>query len=238
MINFVFDMDDTIYDLMEPFKKAHDKLFADRVKADYERLFMLSRMNSDIILEWEKNGRIRSEDAFYQRMRMTYQDAGIDISREEGDCFEEEYRSYQEQIEVFGFMEQILDFCKENQIPMAVLTNGRGEGQRRKAEYLNLDRWFRHDRIFISEEIGFQKPDVRAFKTIEVSLNFQPKDTWYVGDTYESDIVGASRSGWHTIWFNHRRRLVPEQMNLAEEEVYTGEELLDLIREKTEDSFM
>lgn len=237
-MNFVFDMDDTMYDLMEPFQKAHDRIFADRVEVDCERLFMLSRINSDIILEWEKSGKIRKEDTFFQRMRMTYQDVGIDLSREEGDCFEEEYRYYQTEIKMWEFMKAILNFCKEEGIQMAVLTNGRSTGQRKKAEYLNLMQWFDDDRIFVSEEIGFQKPDVRAFKTIEADLHFRPEDTWYVGDTYESDIVGASRAGWHTIWFNHRRRPKPGQMNLPEEEVYTGEELVALIQEKTEASFL
>lgn len=234
MMNLVFDMDDTMYDLMEPFKKVHDKIFADRKDVDCERLFMLSRINSDIILEWEKSGKIRKEDTFFQRMRMTYQDVGIDLTREEGDYFEEEYRYYQTEIVIFEFMKEILDFCKEEWIPIAVLTNGRSKGQRKKVEYLNLEQWFAYDRIFVSEEMGFQKPDVRAFKMIEADLRFQPEDTWYVGDTYESDIVGASRAGWHTIWFNHRRRPVPGAMNLAEEEVYTGEALLSLIREKVQ----
>lgn len=233
-MNFVFDMDDTMYDLMEPFKKAHDRIFADQVEVDCERLFMLSRINSDIILEWEKNGKIRKEDTFFQRMRMTYQDVGIDLSREEGDCFEEEYRYYQTEIKMWEFMKEILNSCKEEGIQMAVLTNGRSKGQRKKAEYLNLMQWFDDGRIFVSEEIGFQKPDVRAFKTIEVDLHFRPEDTWYVGDTYESDIVGASRAGWHTIWFNHRRRPEPGQINLSEEEVYTGKELAALIQEKIE----
>lgn len=232
-MNFVFDMDDTMYDLMEPFKKAHEKLFADRAAVDCERLFMLSRMNSDIILEWEKNGKIRKEDTFYQRMRMTYQDVGLDLSREDGDCFEAEYRYYQTEIRIFGFMKEILDYCKKKQIPMAVLTNGRSKGQRKKADTLKLEQWFEHDRIFVSEEIGFQKPDVRAFKTIEAYLHFHPEDTWYVGDTYESDIVGASQAGWHTIWFHHRNRPAAGQMNRAEEEVCSGEELLSIIQKKS-----
>ena len=33
-IYLVFDIDDTMYDLMAPFKKAHDHLFAGRVNAD------------------------------------------------------------------------------------------------------------------------------------------------------------------------------------------------------------
>lgn len=133
-LNLVFDMDDTMYDLMEPFKKAHEKLFAGRVSADCTELFMKSRIYSDIILEKEKDGKIRKEDTFFERLRMTYGDAGLVINREESEGFEEAYRYYQTKIEMFDFMEEVLDYCKRQKIRIAVLTNGRSEGQRRKAD--------------------------------------------------------------------------------------------------------
>lgn len=50
-MNIVFDIDDTMYDLMEPFRRAHEKYFKDQTMADCARLFDRSRVYSDIILE-------------------------------------------------------------------------------------------------------------------------------------------------------------------------------------------
>lgn len=229
-INVVFDVDDTMYDLMEPFKKAHESLFAERVHADVTELFFHSRIYSDILLELEKSGKLKKEDAFYERLRMTYRDAGLEIKREEAQRFETEYRYNQTQIELFDFMEPVLNYCKAKGIPIALLTNGSGEGQLRKVDALKLRRWFLDERIFISGEIGYQKPDVRVFKAVEERTGFFPEHTWYIGDTYESDIVGAARAGWHSIWLNHRKRVCPAEINEAEEELKSGGELLKLLK--------
>ena len=231
-IYLVFDIDDTMYDLMAPFKKSHDHLFAGRVNADTTELFKKSRIYSDIILEREKNGEIPSTDSFHERLRMTYQDVGLKITREESALFEAEYRYYQTKIEMFDFMRDTLDYCRREQILLAVLTNGNSNGQRKKAAVLELNKWFEDDRIFVTGEIGWHKPDVRAFRAVEEHTGFAPEDTWYVGDSYESDVEGASRAGWHVIWLNHRRRPCPSAQNLSENELEDGKELLRLIRQK------
>ena len=43
MKNIIFDVDDTLYNLMEPFEKAHKELMAARTDADCEKLFEASR---------------------------------------------------------------------------------------------------------------------------------------------------------------------------------------------------
>lgn len=228
-INMVFDLDDTLYDLMEPFRKAHEKIFAGRVTADCAELFNSSRVYSDKILDMEKKGQVHKEDSFYKRLYMTYKDAGLEPERSECDLFEREYRHYQTVIERFPFVDRVLDFCKEEGIPMAILTNGTGKGQRRKAEALGLGRWFSREQIYVTGEIGFHKPDVHAFRAVEERAGFLPEHTWYIGDTYESDVAGAAEAGWHAVWFNHRKRGCPEVPSRAEEVVERGEELLPLL---------
>lgn len=229
-MNLVFDMDDTLYDLMEPFERTHDELFKDKTDMDCTELFMKSRIYSDNILEKEKKGLIPSEEAFYQRMKMTYKDAEIDISKTEGDLFEARYRFHQKEIEVFDFMVDILDYCKQEEIPIAALSNGSSRGQRKKVAFLGLERWFEADKIFISGEIDYQKPDVHAFEVLEDRLGIKAENTWYIGDTYEMDVTGASQAGWHTIWFNHRQRRCPQSTNMADKEIQTGKELLPFIK--------
>lgn len=226
----VFDVDDTMYDLMWPFHKAYERVLADRTTAECEELFLRSRINSDIVLEKEKQGLIKPEDAFYQRMKMTCEDVGISITREACEVFEKEYRYFQTRIELFDFMKEILDFCRENEIPIALLTNGNRKDQGRKLSVLHLERWFEEDKMFISGEIGHHKPDVRVFQKVQERLAIQPEETWYIGDSYESDMVGAHRAGWHTIWLNHRRRKCPDSKSLAEIEVKSGEDLLRLLK--------
>lgn len=229
-MNLVFDLDDTLYDLMDPFQKAFEKLLADRTEIDCEDVFMKSRIYCDIVLYREKEGLIRPEDAFYERMRMTCEDVGISITGEETRQFEAEYRFHQTNIQLWGFIKELLDECKRKRVPIAVLTNGSHKGQQSKVDALGLGNWFKDGSIFISEDIGCHKPDLYAYKYIERQLHFRPEDTWYIGDTYESDIIGASRAGWHTIWTNHRKRPCPEAISRADEEITEKEQLLPLLR--------
>jgi FMN phosphatase YigB (HAD superfamily) len=55
-MNLIFDLDDTLYDLMGPFELVHKKLYADKTDADCTELFIKSRDYSDEIMEAEIKG--------------------------------------------------------------------------------------------------------------------------------------------------------------------------------------
>lgn len=228
-MNLIFDVDDTLYNLMEPFEKAHKEMFADQTDADCEQLFMASRIYSDEAFYMHEKGLISREEEFPYRIIKTYADVGIQVSKAEAAKFEKRYRYYQKQIHVPEGIQEILDYCKVQQIPIAALTNGKRDNQGKKIKNLELNRWFDKEQIFISEEIGYTKPDKRAFLAVQESLQIDPKETWFIGDTFEVDVVGAKNAGWRVIWFNHRHRQMPEGEIQAELEVCSMEQLLEAI---------
>lgn len=228
-MNIVFDIDDTLYNLMQPFQLAHEKFFAAQTSMDVTELFKASRHYSDIILAQEKQGLITPEDTFLRRIQMTYQSAELSVSREEALLFEQEYRLRQREITLFPCMEHFLNACQASQIPMAILTNGNSKGQRNKIAALKLERWFDNSHIFISGETGYQKPDVMTFRNIENKLGYVPEDSWYIGDTYDVDIVSARQAGWHSVWFNHRKRICQTDTLLADIEIQNTEDIRNLI---------
>ena len=59
------------------------------------------------------------------------------------------------------------------------------------------------DGIFISEKIGFNKPDKEFFDVCFSKIpDFSEKETVIVGDSLTSDIAGGKNVGIITIWFN------------------------------------
>ena len=162
-MNLIFDLDDTLYNLMGPFELVHKKLYADKTDADCTQLFMQSRVYSDEIMEAEKKGLIPHEDCFYERVERTDHGVGIEMSREDADIFEQLYRSFQKKITLGNGVEGFLDYCKSNDIFIAILTNGRPEPQYAKVVALGLHKWFDDEHIFISGGIGYQKPDPQAY---------------------------------------------------------------------------
>jgi putative hydrolase of the HAD superfamily len=230
MKNIIFDVDDTLYDLMEPFAKAHEEMFASLTKdTECEELFKWSRTYSDEAFYLAAEGKIAKEDEFAYRIIKTYERAGIQVSGEDAKKFEERYRFYQKHLHLPKMTEKILDLCKEHKIPRGLLTNGTSKNQGKKLKVLALERWFDKENMFISEEVGAPKPDVRAFQAVQDSMHLQPKETWFIGDTFEVDVVGAKNAGWHVIWFNHRHRPMPEGEIHPDLEVRTYEELLEAI---------
>ena len=153
------------------------------------------------------------------------------MSRKDTEEFERLYRAYQTEISLSEGVEEFLDYCKAHNIFIAILTNGRTKSQYAKVIALDLHRWFDDDHIFISGGIGYQKPDPMAFQYIEKMFSLNPEETWYIGDTYEADVVGADGAGWHTVWFNHRNRERLE--NCADVTVRSIEELSRFIKERS-----
>ena len=70
-----------------------------------------------------------------------------------------------------------------------------------------------------------------AFKYIENAFELNPEETWYIGDTYEADVIGANGAGWNTVWFNHRNRECLE--NRANVTIKSIEELRKFILEQS-----
>ncbi len=227
-MNIIFDLDDTIYDLMEPFQRTHQERYAQFLRqqkekgavpedqVDLDRLFYQWRAHSDDILPMEFEHKISGQEAFRMRIYRTYEDLHVKLTQQDAISFEESYRKYQKEIHVPQKMGELLSLCKEKGIVMGVLTNGRTALQQRKIDVLELTRWFPEEHIYISQALEYEKPDPRAFLKVQELMNLDPKETWYVGDNYGPDIVGAGSAGWHTIWFNHRRR------NLQEEQARAG----------------
>ena len=96
--------------------------------------------------------------------------------------------------------------------PVGVMTNGFTDTQQKKFEYFSLHRYSKH--LIISEQAGYLKPDPRIFEFSAKKAGYEPGQLLYVGDSYPSDIVGGSASGWRTAWY-HQNGPVPDD-NLAD----------------------
>jgi putative hydrolase of the HAD superfamily len=75
---------------------------------------------------------------------------------------------------------------------VCIITDGRSVTQRLKIEALNLSI----DAIYISEEIGVEKPDLTAF--LRVEQDFPATHFAYVGDNVRKDFIAPNALGWLT----------------------------------------
>ncbi len=64
----------------------------------------------------------------------------------------------------------------------------------------HLERYF--DQIFISEEIGFAKPDKAAYEFVLRTMHVKAEETLFVDDQ-ERNLIPAGELGIKTVWFRH-----------------------------------
>ncbi len=224
----VFDLDDTLYDLRSAFDRAHMKMFPEIKGIDLGELFECVRRYSYDSLEMTAKGLLRHEDEFAYRITRAYADYGIEVSRQKCDEYEKLYRNEQKDIRLFDGADRLLDYHAAHAEGIAVMTNGMVEVQMGKARRLKLTDWIPEERIFISDDLGYRKPDVRACIEVERRLGAKPGQITMIGDTYKADMSGSIERGWKTIWFNHRHNRLPEGAAEPDITVYTMEELLQI----------
>lgn len=199
---FVFDIDDTLYDRCQPFEKACEDLFPGKYTSMIRPLFLARSRRGDEVFEPAQSGQITMEEMYIYRLTKAFSDCHASISPEESLQFEKRYQYYQTQISMSPTIIKILDYLKKNEIPLALLTNGPSRHQRIKIEALRLKEYVPEDHWCISAEIGFSKPHLNAFRAVEQALNTTPDQIWYVGDSYEKDVIGAKQAGWNVFWYN------------------------------------
>lgn len=84
-----------------------------------------------------------------------------------------------------------------------IVTNGTADVQKPRFAASGLERYA--DGVFISEELGVQKPERGFFDLVFQALG-QPdrRDCVILGDSPTSDMLGGERYGIDTCWFNPR----------------------------------
>lgn len=97
-----------------------------------------------------------------------------------------------------------LEFCRKlrnARLELAIATNGLPTAQRGRYHRSGLDQIVPH--LFISMELGVQKPNPAFFQTILDKLGVDNRSlAVMVGDGLDTDILGGNRAGIDTVWFN------------------------------------
>ena len=95
---------------------------------------------------------------------------------------------------------ELIETLKGKVLQYAV-TNGTQRAQKRKLERSNLNKLF--DGIFISDEIGVEKPNKEFFDIVFSKIpNAGRDEVIIVGDSLTSDIKGANNAGIKSVWYN------------------------------------
>lgn len=100
-------------------------------------------------------------------------------------------------------MDGAIDFLKEvKRLNMSIyaLTNGSLEVQNSRLEKSGVLKYL--DKVYISEQIGYTKPDKRFFDYVLKDNNLSSNEVIMLGDSLSSDIIGAINASIKPIWLD------------------------------------
>ncbi|HFI0465506.1 TPA: HAD family hydrolase [Streptococcus suis] len=205
----VFDVDDTLYDQIQPFERALER-HIEVAREQIEPLYLSFRRYADEVFEATAIGKMSLKDSHIYRMKHALADFGYQVSDATALAIQIDYDYFQGQIELSPVFPEIFSWCQAQGIEMGIITNGPYRHQLRKIRTMGLVNWFELEHVLISGQVGITKPNPAIFQLMEERLGMSGEDICYLGDSFENDIIGAKTAGWQAVWFNHRKRSEPE----------------------------
>ena len=196
----LWDIDGTVLDFLAAEAKAIRFLFNKYSLGECsdEMLRQYSRINVKYWQKLERN-ELTKPEILIGRFREFFEAIGADPSIAES--FNKDYQSaLGDYIEFISGAKDVLLSQKDKYV-LAAVTNGTKVAQEKKLRLSGLDKVF--DAIFISENIGFEKPNKEFFDYVFEHFGItDKKEVLIIGDSLTSDIKGGIVAGRDTCWFN------------------------------------
>ncbi len=193
----LFDADETLLDFKASERHAFYQTAAHwNVPCDERLLQQYSRSNKESWLLYEQ-GVISKDRLTVYRFEKFFEREGMKFKPEEWNAF------YKECLGDTGFLldgaSEIIDYSREN-FEIYIVTNGIAVVQHNRLEKAGIKHLF--SKIFISEELGSQKPCPEYFDAVFASIPYSKDEVLLVGDSLTSDIAGGIGYGIDTCFIN------------------------------------
>ena len=223
-----FDLDHTIWDFDKNAEETLHELYH-----TYE-LKQLGLHSPDLFIEtYTKNnhqlwadyhiGKISKEVLRSTRFSKTFTELGVSPELIPGK-FEDDYVAIcPTKTNLFPHAHDTLAYL-EAKYTLHIISNGFKESTELKIGNNGLTKYF--STIFISEIIGFNKPDKAIFEHALSTTEAKVSESLMIGDSVEADIRGAQDFGMKAIYFNPLRNEKPDDV---EHQIHCLSELIRIL---------
>lgn len=224
-----FDIDDTLLSFSGYVRDALQKGFAEFSIMPYDEhvYATFEQINSGL---WHKleDGKITFEALKARRFNDVFAALGANF---DGPAFEAYFRGalHESAIEMPDAMDVLR--ALHGQYILCTASNGPYEQQIHRLTIAGMLPLFSH--VFVSEDIGFSKPDKRFFEECLRRINLdradeiEPSDCLMVGDSVTSDIGGGLNAGMKTCLYNPENKPLRGK-GQADMEIHALQELIHL----------
>lgn len=203
MTNFdalLWDVDGTLLDFASAEEAAIRALFSEfRLGVCTEE--MLSRYSAINKKYWERleRGEMSKPEILVGRFREFFDEEGMDSSIAE--AFNDRYQLSLGDTIAYCDDSYELVLSLKGKIPQYVVSNGTVTAQTKKLNRSGFDKLM--DGVFLSEDLGYEKPRKEFFDIVMESIGKPEKDrVLIIGDSLTSDILGGNIAGIKTCFYN------------------------------------
>lgn len=190
--NTIFDFDLGEYISFVNVIKKHNLEYSDTFFETYKRI-------NKMLWKEIEDGLITKDEMSRQRFTLTFRELHMneDIGPLCGEEYKEELSHRNDYIE--GARKAMKELHEHYHI--AIITNGVKTTQISRISSTDLNNYF--EELFISEEIGFEKPSVNYFEYVLDHIEEKDKTKILViGDSISSDIKGAYNANLDAVWIS------------------------------------
>ncbi len=196
----LWDVDGTLLNFAAAEKVAIRKCFARHELGECtdEMLAQYVEINRKYWKMLER-GELTKPEVLVGRFQEFFAGQGLDVSK--APAFNEDYQVSLG--DTVCFEENGLEVIKvlKGKVLQCAVTNGTKVAQKRKLANSGLDQLL--DYVFISDEIGIEKPMIGFFDAVWAGIGtFAPDEVLIVGDSLTSDMQGGCNAGILTCWYN------------------------------------
>lgn len=199
MIEFVFlDLDQTILDFHAGEALALNQALRDHGLEPTDAVLTRYRQINQWHWEQLELGKMTREQVLLGRFQELFREFGLKADAQS--CARDyEYNLSCHAIFLPGAQEAMEELHSKYKLYLA--SNGTAFVQHRRLKDADLYRFF--DDLFISEEVGYNKPAPEFFQAAFRKIpGFSKEKAIMVGDTLSSDILGGIQAGIKTVWVN------------------------------------
>lgn len=202
----LIDIDDTIFDFEKCSKNSFLKTLEKfNLKFKEEDFSYFNKVN-DILWTKQKLGEINIKEVFIKRDYLMGKYFNLDIEK---GLFNDLFVKFlYDEIEMVDGIEDLLLYLSDK-YKIFTASNGIFKMQENRLKKSNLDKYF--DNVFVSDKIGFEKPDKKFFQKIMDLTKFSNDDLIMIGDSIKSDIIGAKNSKIKSIYFNKEDKKISDK---------------------------
>lgn len=199
-----WDLDDTLLDFKKCERNALLKSFAKYGRSVGDDVVSLySKINESYWKRLEL-GEVTRQELLVGRFRTLFETLMIQ------DLDPVQFRlTYNEELSASAFLFEdaweVVAACKDLGLRQYVVTNGVADTQKSRMHLSKLEKLM--DGLFISEEIGAEKPSAAFFhKVFETLGEVDPRQVLLIGDSLSSDMKGGKNAGIATCWYNPKKK--------------------------------